>query len=169
MLTVLVAMLHKFGPATHQDTSHENAACLRHHLARAQTTKAIPMSVHPGCTNSGLTRKLWGFSRKRLCAGESHGACHLFAFARLCHRDKFRFLFAKCQALSCPVGLPLRPTCFSALWPTGLKLPCVRAVRAVFLPGYDLARRTSDCPIKKQPSTRGCPSVILVVNEPHGQ
>jgi len=76
-----------------------NAAGPRHHLAPAQTTKAIPMSVHPGCTNSGLSRKLWGFSRKRLCAGESHGACHLFAIARLCHRDKFRFLFAKCQAL----------------------------------------------------------------------
>jgi len=37
-------------------------------------------------------------SRERLCGSESQGSRHLFAIARLCHRDKFRFVFAKCQA-----------------------------------------------------------------------
>jgi hypothetical protein len=47
--------------------------CPRHHIARAQTTKAIRCFVHSGCTNSACDAPA-GPSRKRLCAREPHGS-----------------------------------------------------------------------------------------------
>ena len=67
------------------------------------------MFVHSGCTNSGLSRNRGAFPRAFVCQRVPRSR-HLFAVARaLPSPTMFRFLFARCQAPFCPVGLHLRP------------------------------------------------------------
>jgi hypothetical protein len=69
-----------------------------------------------------------GPPENRLCTRESIGPVHLFAIARaLPSPTSFAFYSLNGKLLFYPVGFRLRPTCSSALWPTGPKLRCVRA------------------------------------------
>ena len=99
-------------------------------LARAQTPKAIRCFVHPGCTNSGLRRPGGTFPKAFVCQRAPRVPLAVCACSGFAIPTIIRVLFAQCQVPFLSgrmVGLHLRPTCLSALWPTGLKLPCIRA------------------------------------------
>jgi len=101
--------------------------CPRHHITRAKTTKAIRCFVHSGCTNSGLRRSPEILPESVCVAVSPKGPVTCSRLLDFAIATSFAFCSLNVKLLFVLVGLHLRPTCFSALWPTGLKLPCVRA------------------------------------------
>jgi len=100
---VCASMLHKFGPGTPQETSHEMPLSSSSHSPRPEDHKGNSMFCAPRVHKFGPERT-WGTFPKALCARESLSLSPVRDCSGFVMTDNIRCLFAKCQAPFCPIG-----------------------------------------------------------------